>query len=131
MIIEVIPMVERAFIDLDNLKGGKGKRMLKFAEEVQSTGQYQGVQLNRHRHMTRAKTQTRLEQFTPTPKEGAAEENEEQINVQLFGAYDFYITFLKQSLNERFGPLRTEPACWFVIFDFRKWPPRISDIISG
>ena len=67
MIIEVIPMVERAFIDLDNLKGGKGRRMLKFAEEVQSTGQYQGVKINRHRHVTRAKTQTRLEQFTPTP----------------------------------------------------------------
>ena len=49
IIIEVIHMVERAFINLDNLKDGKGKRMLKFAEEVQSTGQYPGVQLNRHR----------------------------------------------------------------------------------
>ena len=57
MMIEVIPMVERAFIDLDNLKGGKGKRMFKFAEEVPSTRLYQGVQINQHCRVTQAKTQ--------------------------------------------------------------------------
>ena len=50
--IQVSPFLEKTLLDLSNLRGGKGKHMLRFAEKFEETGTYKGVQLNRARVLT-------------------------------------------------------------------------------
>ena len=63
LIIEVEPLLQRAYIALENLRGEKVNKMLQFAETFPQSGKYKGVELNRARHQTRSKVQARMEQF--------------------------------------------------------------------
>ena len=60
LIIEVEPILQKAFTAIENLLGGKGLKMLQFAENFQETGTYKGVEINQTRHETRFKVQARL-----------------------------------------------------------------------
>ena len=50
LIIEVEPLLNKTFMALQNLRGGKGMKMLEFSDDFESTGMYKGVKLNRTRH---------------------------------------------------------------------------------
>ena len=121
LVLEVKPFLQRALVDLDNLKGGKGKHMLTFAREFAKTGQYKGVVLNRVRYETRATHQSRMDEFV-APSEHQLSETDASIESELFKSFDFYVNYVKQSLKERFGPLSDEPLCWFSVFDHNVWP---------
>ena len=63
LIIEVEELLNRSFMALQNLRGGKGNKMFQFSEEFERTGKYKGVELNRARHQTRSQVQARMNQF--------------------------------------------------------------------
>ena len=116
LLIEVKPLLKRTILNLQNLQGGKGLKMLEFSDCYEETGQYKGVELNRARHATRSKTQARLEQFSLNKQEN------EEMHQALFSSYDFYITFLTTTIKERFSPLTDHPISCFDIFDYKLWP---------
>ena len=92
--------------------------MLKFADKFVETGQYKGVELNRNRHKTRSKHQAKIDQFALR----TAELEDVPMNAVLFRSFDFHITFLKRTLQERFQQITSEPISAFNIFDYRSWP---------
>ena len=47
LIIEVEPILQKAFTAIENLRGGKGLKMLHFADNFQETGTYKGLEINR------------------------------------------------------------------------------------
>ena len=116
LIIEVEPLLNKTFMALQNLRGGKGMKMLEFSDDFESTGMYKGVKLNRTRHLTRSKTQARMEQFSNENRtENAC------ITSELFSSYNFYVDYVIQALKERFSVLFEEPFSFFRIFDYQMW----------
>ena len=97
LIIEVEPLLQRAYIALENLRGGKGNKMLQFAETFPQSGKYKGVELNRARHQTRSKVQARMELF-------AIQNHSDDIDISscLFQSYNFYVDFIIAQLKDRF-----------------------------
>ena len=89
--------------------------MLSFAKEYKCNRTYKGVVLNRARHNTQSKEQSRIDNFVRPTKRGEVEAAE--IKASLFHSFDFYISYVKESLLQRFGPLNKDPLCWFSIFD--------------
>ena len=116
LIIEVEPLLERTFLHLENLRGGKGTKMLQFGQSFQETCSFKGVDLNRARHNTRTKHQSRIEEFTRS--------EEQSITTSLFKSYDFYIDFVKKTFQTRINAVFTEPITLFRIFLFRRWPAK-------
>ena len=114
LIVEVEPLLEKTFLHLENLRGGKGTKMLQFADSFEQTGNFKGVELNRARHYTRTKHQSRIEHFVLS--------EQESISVSLFKSFDFYIDFVKKSFKERFKAVFSEPITWFRIFLYKRWP---------
>ena len=121
LIIEVEPILQKAFTAIENLRGGKGLKMLHFADNFQETGTYKGVEINRTRHATRSKLQARLEQFAFQNRQDNAAANE-----ALFNSYNFYPDFVIASLKERFKAITQGPLSEFKIFDYQLWPAQSS-----
>ena len=117
LIIEVEPFLQRAYIALENLRGGKGNKMLQFAETFPQSGKYSGVELNRARHQTRSKVQARMEQF-------AIQNRSDDIDISscLFQSYNFYVDFIIAQLKDRFSAVTAEPISLFTIFNYQLWP---------
>ena len=87
--------------------------MLEFADKFVETGQYKGVELNRNRHETHSKHQEKIDQFALR----TAELEDVPMNAVLFRLFDFHVTFLKRTLQERFQQITSEPISAFNIFD--------------
>ena len=111
LIIEVAPLLQKAFLALENLRGGKGERMLQFASAFQETGKYKDTVLNRGRHETRRLHQARMERFAVQNME-----DETAATTALFNSFNFYADFLIATLKERFAPITQEPIAYFSIF---------------
>ena len=118
-----LPFLQKTLRELESLRGGVGTKMLKFANEFERTGTYTGQAINRARHSPRSKIQARIDEYAHK-QEAENPENEKTMAESLFRSFDFYITYVKESLETRFGPLSKEPLVWFSIFDPKNWPKR-------
>ena len=87
LLLEILPLLSRSILELENVRGGKGENMYQFSKELETTPvtKYRGVILNRCRYTTRAKRQARMEDFA----EEADDESETSMNMSLFRTFDF------------------------------------------
>ena len=109
LLIDVLPLLQTALLDLENLRGGRGTKMLQFTRDFNARGTYKGVKLHQVGYKTRGKSQSRLDQYVES-KEDLPE------NEILFRSFNIYIDFVRDSLHTRFAPLRTEPISGFSVF---------------
>ena len=68
LLIDVLPLLQTALLDLENLRGGRGTKMLQFTRDFNATGTYKGVKLDQVGYKTRGKSQSRLDQLLKAKK---------------------------------------------------------------